>query len=448
MEQENILGKEKIGKLILKFSIPCIVSMLVNSLYNIVDQIFIGQGVGTLGNGATNVVFPLVMIGLAFSLMFGDGASAYLSLKLGEKKKKEAEKGIGNGILLSAIVSIIFCVITLIFLPQLLTLFGCTDKLRDLAMTYGRIIAIGFPFSMIGTTLNSIIRADGNPKFAMTSMVTGAILHTILDPIFIFVFHKGVAGAAIATVFSQAVSMITCIVVMIRNDFVFDFKPSSFIIKKEKAIKILKLGTPTAIQNGVTSISFMIITTLVNIIGGVNASAAVGVVAKFNSFAVLPAVAMGASISTMCAQNIGAGKWDRAVKTCKIGTVIAFCISGCIFIVAQTSFEHILRLFNDEPEMIKYGVQYIRTFSFDYLLMPFVFCINGLFTGAGHTAFSMVNNMLSAIVLRVPVAVAFGLVLNLGLTGVGLGGPMASVGAIILIVVFLISGRWKENKAL
>ena len=137
MEQENILGKEKIGKLILKFSIPCIVSMLVNSLYNIVDQIFIGQGVGTLGNGATNVVFPLVMIGLAFSLMFGDGASAYLSLKLGEKKKKEAEKGIGNGILLSAIVSIIFCVITLIFLPQLLTLFGCTDKLRDLAMTYG-----------------------------------------------------------------------------------------------------------------------------------------------------------------------------------------------------------------------------------------------------------------------------------------------------------------------
>ena len=111
MEQENILGKEKIGKLILKFSIPCIVSMLVNSLYNIVDQIFIGQGVGPLGNGATNVVFPLVMIGLAFSLMFGDGASAYLSLKLGEKKKKEAETGIGNGILLSAIASIFFCII-------------------------------------------------------------------------------------------------------------------------------------------------------------------------------------------------------------------------------------------------------------------------------------------------------------------------------------------------
>ena len=122
-QEENILGKEKIGKLIRKFSIPCIISMLVNSLYNIVDQIFIGQGVGYLGNGATNVVFPLVMICLAFSLMFGDGASAYLSLKLGEKKKKEAEEGIANGILLSAIVSIIFAIITFILLTLFLKIF-------------------------------------------------------------------------------------------------------------------------------------------------------------------------------------------------------------------------------------------------------------------------------------------------------------------------------------
>ena len=223
-QEENILGTEKVGKLIRAFSIPCIISMLVNSLYNIVDQIFIGQGVGYLGNGATNVVFPLVMIGLAFSLMFGDGASAYLSLKLGEKKKKEAEQGIGNGIVISSIVSVLFSVITLIFLQQFLTVFGCTDNLRELATTYGMIIAIGFPFSMIGTTLNSIIRADGSPKYAMTSMVAGAVLNTILDPIFIFVFHKGVAGAAIATVISQIVTFILNII----------------YIKKFKSIKITK----------------------------------------------------------------------------------------------------------------------------------------------------------------------------------------------------------------
>ena len=195
-KEENILGTEKIGKLIRKFSIPCIISLLVNSLYNIVDQIFIGNGVGYLGNGATNVVFPLTMIGLAFSLMLGDGSASYLSLKLGEKKKDEAAKGVGNGITLAIIASVIFCIITLIFLPQLLNIFGCTDNLRDYALKYGGIIAIGLPFMMIGTTLNSVIRADGSPKYSMTTMVSGAILNTILDPICIFVFKMGVEGAA------------------------------------------------------------------------------------------------------------------------------------------------------------------------------------------------------------------------------------------------------------
>ena len=193
-KEENILGTEKIKRLIMKFSIPCIISLLVNSLYNIIDQIFIGWGVGYLGNGATNIVFPLTMIGLAFSLMLGDGASAYLSLKLGEKKKEEAAKGVGNGIIVSAIISIIFCIITLLFLTQLLNIFGCTEGLRGYAEAYGKIIAIGLPFMMIGIALNSIIRADGSPQYAMMSMVIGAILNTVLDPIFIFVFKMGVEG--------------------------------------------------------------------------------------------------------------------------------------------------------------------------------------------------------------------------------------------------------------
>lgn len=185
-KEENILGTEKIAKLIKKFSIPCIVSLLVNSLYNIVDQIFIGQGVGYLGNGATNVVFPLTMICLAFSLMLGDGASSYLSLKLGEKKKAEAAKGVGNGILLSAVVAILLCAISLIFLPQLLNLFGCTENLREYAIQYGRIISIGLPFMMIGTALNSIIRADGSPKYAMTSMVIRSNFKYHFRPYFYF----------------------------------------------------------------------------------------------------------------------------------------------------------------------------------------------------------------------------------------------------------------------
>ena len=194
------LGTEKIGKLLRTFAIPCIISLVVNALYNIVDQIFIGWGVGYLGNGATNVIFPITVICLAFALMFGDGSSAYLSLKLGEKKKKDAEKGVCNGVISVVVVSIVLCAIILVLLPNLVTIFGGTDALRSYALDYGYVIAIGIPFMMIGTTLNSIIRADGSPKYAMISMIVGAILNIILDPIMIFVFNLGVKGAALATI--------------------------------------------------------------------------------------------------------------------------------------------------------------------------------------------------------------------------------------------------------
>ena len=177
--EENILGTEKIGKLMLKFSIPSIISLVVNSLYNIVDQIFIGRGVGYLGNGATNVVFPITVVAMALSFMIADGGAAYMSLKLGEKKKDEASKGVANAITMAVAVSILLFAIGMIFLPQLLNLFGCTDGLREYAMSYGRIIVMGLPFYIIGSALNGMIRADGAPKYAMASMVTGAIINII-----------------------------------------------------------------------------------------------------------------------------------------------------------------------------------------------------------------------------------------------------------------------------
>ncbi len=258
-KEENILGKEKIGKLIRKFSVPCIISLLVNSLYNIVDQIFIGWGVGYLGNGATNIVFPLTMVCLAFALMFGDGTSAYLSLRLGEKKEKEAGKGVGNGIAISIIVAILLCAITLIFLPQLLNLFGCTEALRTYAIAYGYIIGIGLPFMMVGTTLNSIIRADGNPKYAMTSMVLGAVLNIILDPIFIFVFKMGVEGAAIATVISQIVTFAMNII------YIKKFK-SVKIGKEEFKLKlnVLQKVSTLGISSFITQISIVLVIAVEN----------------------------------------------------------------------------------------------------------------------------------------------------------------------------------------
>ena len=445
---EKNLSEGNVAKQLILFSLPFLASNIIQSLYSVADMLIVGRFSGTTSMSGVNLGSQVTLILTNIVVGLCTGGTVLIAQYLGAKRRKDMQETTATLLTTLTMAAIAITVLMLILKKPILHLIQTPAESFAEADRYLTVTVLGLIFIFGYNVFSAVMRGMGDSKRPLYFVLIACITNVVLDLVLVAGLKMGALGAAIATVFSQAVSMITCIVVMIRNDFVFDFKPSSFSIKKEKAVKSWKLGTPTAIQNGITSISFMIITTLVNVIGGVNASAAVGVVAKFNSFAVLPAVAMGASISTMCAQNIGAGKWDRAVKTCKIGTVIAFCISGCIFIVAQTSFEHILRLFNDEPEMLKYGVQYIRTFSFDYLLMPFVFCINGLFTGAGHTAFSMVNNMLSAIVLRVPVAVAFGLVLNLGLTGVGLGGPMASVGAIILIVVFLISGRWKENKAL
>ena len=449
MEQkENILGTEKISKLIRKFSIPCIISMLVNPLYNIVDQIFIGRGVGYLGNGATNVVFPLVMIGLAFSLMFGDGTSAYLSLKLGEKKKKDAEVGVGNGILISTIISIIFCVITLLFLPQFLTLFGCTKNLKSYAMTYGMIVAIGFPFSMIGTTLNSIIRADGSPRYSMMSMVVGAILNTILDPIFIFVFHKGVAGAAIATVISQIVTFVLN-VLYIKKFKTVKLSKNCFKLNFSVCKRIATLG----ISSFITQMSFVCVMTAENNLLGRYGSMSIygaeipitvlGIVMKINQ--ILNSILIGIAVGCqpILGYNYGAGKNDRVKETLKTVLKSSLIISTIAFILFQTIPDKLILIFGSgNANYIKFACLAFRT----YLLL----CIcNGVqipagifFQAIGKSTKSAILSLSRQIIILIPAMILLSHIW--GIQGVLSAGPVADGLAFVLALVFLI----KEMKLL
>ena len=441
-QEENILGKEKIGKLIKKFSIPCIISMLVNSLYNIVDQIFIGQGVGYLGNGATNVVFPLVMIGLAFSLMFGDGASAYLSLKLGEKKKKEAETGIGNGIMLSTIVSILFCAITLIFLPQFLKIFGCTENLKSYAMAYGSIIAIGFPFSMIGTTLNSIIRADGSPKYSMFSMVSGAILNTILDPIFIFVFHKGVEGAAIATVISQILTFILN-VAYVKKFKSIKLTKESLKLKVNVCKKIVMLG----ISSFITQMSIVCVMTAENnLLGKYGADSkygaeipitVLGIVMKINQILNSIIIGIAAGSQPILGYNYGAKKYDRVKKTLKIVLGSSVVISAIAFILFQTIPDKLILIFGSGDEnYMEFACLAFRT----YLLL----CIfNGVqipsgifFQAIGKSTKSAILSLSRQIVILIPSMIILSHIY--GIMGVLSAGPVADGLAFILAAILLI----------
>ena len=441
MEKENILGTEKISSLIRKFSIPCIISMVVNALYNIVDQIFIGRGVGYLGNGATNVVFPLTIIGLAISLMCGDGTSAYLSLKLGEKKKEEAAKGVANGIILACILSVLFCTITLIFLPQLLNLFGCTDNLRELSLAYGGIISIGLPFAMVATTLNSIIRSDGSPKYSMTTMIAGAVLNIILDPIFIFKFNMGVQGAAIATVISQILNFVLNVL------YIRKFK-SIRISKKSLALhfnivkKIMALG----ISSFITQMSYVCVMSVINnLLGKYGADTkygseipitVVGIVMKINQ--ILTSVILGIAVGAqpIFGYNYGAKKLDRVKTALKYVIGSSVCISTLAFILFQTIPDKLISIFGSgDNNYIEFACIAFRT----YLLL----CIcNGVqipsgifFQAIGKSSKSALLSLSRQIVLLIPSMLILGGIF--GLTGVLAAGPVADGIAFILACTLL-----------
>ena len=439
--EENILGHERIGKLMRKFSIPCIISLLVNSLYNIVDQIFIGWGVGYLGNGATNVVFPITMVCLAFALMIGDGASAYLSLKLGEKKKEEASIGVGNGITLSVITSVILCAVTLIFLPQLLNVFGCTDALKDYAFGYGYVIAIGLPFMMIGTSLNSIIRADGNPKYAMTSMIFGAVLNVILDPIFIFVFKMGVEGAAIATVISQFATFI------INIAYIRKFK--TITINKEKLklkLNVCRKLSGLGISSFITQMSFVVVMATAN-----NLLAKYGAYSKFGSeipitvlgivmkiSQILNSIIVGIAVGAqpILGYNYGAGKYDRVKKTLKIVLGISVLVSTVAFILFQTIPDKLISIFGSGDE----NYMEFACLAFRIYLMLCIF--NGIqipagifFQAIGKSIKSAILSLSRQILFLIPAMVILGALF--GVYGLLSAGPVADGLAFIISAILI-----------
>lgn len=440
--EENILGKEKIGKLIRKFSVPCILSLLVNSLYNIVDQIFIGQRVGYLGNGATNIIFPIVIICLAIALMFGDGSAAFLSLKLGQKKPDEAEKGVGNGITLSVITSLILCVIGLLFLPQIIKIFGSTPVLEPYALTYGYIIVIGVPFMIIGTTLNSIIRADGSPGYAMFTMIFGAVLNIILDYILMYPVNMGIKGAAIATITSQIVTAVLNIAYMRK------FKSIKFSKKLLKLkFKTCKEVSGLGISSFITEMSFVVLMAFENNLlskygaesefGAEIPITVLGIVMKISQILNSIIIGIAAGSQPIIGFNYGAQNYDRVKKTLKYVLGISLMISTIAFALFQLIPDKLIAVFGSEGgEYVKFACMAFRI----YLML----CIfNGIqipsgifFQAIGKSIKSVVLSLSRQIAILIPAMVILGRIY--GINGVLYAGPVADGLAFIISSTLLI----------
>lgn len=441
----SIFATEPIGRLIAKFAIPCVISLLVNSLYNIVDQIFIGWGVGYLGNGATNIVFPITIVALSLSLMIGDGGAAYLSLKLGEGDIESAKKGVGNAIVLVTVVSILLAAVFLIGINPILDLFGATDMLRPYALLYGTIIGIGLPFMMFPGAINSMIRADGSPKYAMFSMALGAVINTIFDPVLIFVFHMGVQGAAIATVMGQVASFVFSVIYLPRFK-TLRFDLGSFRLQPRTCVRIASFG----ISSFITQFAITIVMALTNnllasygaqsVYGSEIPLTATGIVMKVNQILISILVGIAVGTQPIIGYNYGSKNYLRVKKALDIAFMISEIISIIAFLVFQFTPMTIVSLFGSEEGL--YNEFAVMAFRIFLLLCPFTgfqTVVSVYLQAVGKPIKSAILSLARQIIFFVPAALI--LPRFLGVAGVLWTGPVADGLAFLLSLGLLIYER-------
>lgn len=444
---ERNLSKGNVTIQLFKFALPFLISNLIQSFYSVADMIIVGQFAGTVAMSGVNIgsQATFIITNIIFGLCIG--GTVLIGQYMGAGNREAIREVIGTLYTGLLILAVVVTTVMLLLTDPLLYLIQTPAESFDEAKAYFTITMLGTVFIFGYNALSSVMRGLGDSRSPLYFIAIACVTNIVLDLLLVAVIPWSAAGAALATVISQALSMVLCVIYLKKKNFIFDFKLSSFKIKKERVRQIVTIGLPSAIQNGTVGISFMFLTAFANTIGYA-ASAAIGAVGKYNGFAILPAVAISSSVSTMASHNIGAGEYDRAKKTMYIGMLFAAAISFPLFILTEIFPGAIIEIFNDDAALISYGIEYLRVFAFDYLLVPFVFCLNGLFIGAGHTRFSLFNAMISALLVRIPAAYIFGFVFNWGLRGIGVGAPFATFVAMTVATVYFLSNGWQKRIAL
>ena len=450
MKKELDLGKEKIGKLLLAFSVPCIISMIINSIYNIVDQIFIGKGVGIIGNAATNVIFPIVIICNALAGLVGNGAAANLSLRLGEGKKDEAKKSIGSSITLLFIISILVVILFELLLPNLVYVFGCTKNVYSSAMTYGRIIVFGSFFMIVYSGLSQIIRADGSPKYSMVCLLVGAILNIILDPIFIFTFNMGVAGGAIATIIGQIVSFVIALFYISKIKSV-KISKEDFKIGK-CTLKTLSLGLSSFITQMTVFALFVVMNNIMNKYAltskfGKDIPLSVyGVISKINSLYVSLILGLAIGAQPIIGFNYGAGNYKRVKETLRkvmvTGFIIGIIFNLCIYIFPEKIVSIFINKSSDDYKLfMEFAIAFCKIFLLVCALNSFEMCSSIIIQSLGNVKKATMVSFARQIILFIPLALI--LCQFYGLYGALYAGPIADT-ICFIFVIFVFTSEYKK----
>lgn len=441
---EKNLTEGNVAKQLLKFALPFMLSNLIQTLYNVADMLIVGNFTGSAGISGVNIGGQVTFIITNIVVGLSVGGTIVIAQYLGSGDRKSMNESIRTLITFLLFTAVVITISMMLLSNPILRLMQTPQESYGQARDYLNITLTGTIFIFGYNVFSAILRGLGDSKRPLIFVSIACVINIFLDLLFVGGFGMEAAGAALATVISQAVSMISCIVYLKRTDFEFDFKLTSFRFYKERFYMLLRLGIPISVQNVITNMSFLVLTTIANGMG-VSESAAIGIVGKYNGFAILPAIAVGSSVSAMVAQNIGAGMANRAKRTFHAGLAIAFSISLAVFIITRLFPEHILALFGNDPAMIAAGVDYIGTFSFDYIIVPATFCLHGLITGSGHTIVASIGSAMASLGFRIPLAILFGLVLDMGMRGLGIAAPAASLCAALVLFTYYISGKWQTS---
>ena len=439
-QEQNPLGTAPVGGLIGKFAIPAIISMLVSALYNIVDQIFIGQGVGMLGNAATNIAFPVTTIATALALLLGIGGASNYNLEMGAGREKKASSIAGTALSTLVITGAILAVAVLLFLRPLLSLFGATTDVMPYAVDYLGITAVGLPFYALSIGGNHIVRADRSPTYSMTCVLTGAIINTILDPLFIFGFGWGIKGAAWATVIGQVVSGI--LVVIYFGKFRKMYLELSMLKPSSECLKaIISLGMASCINQIAMAIVQIVLNNILRYYGGLSVYgsdipiACVGVISKVNQVFMAICIGISQGCQPIWGFNYGAKKYDRVRLAYRYSMISCTAIATVFFLCFQLFPHQIVSIFGTGSDLyFQFAERYLKIFMFMTFANGIQPMSSGFFTSIGKAKLGIVMSLTRQVLFLLPFIVVFSLIM--GIDGVMYAGPIADAAALSLAILF------------
>ena len=444
MDNNKELGTESIIRLLFKYSVPAIIAMMVNALYTVVDRMFIGRipGVGAIAMSGVGMTMPIICIIMGIGMLIGVGSAASISIKLGQQKRAMAEKILGNAVTLTVISSVIITFLGILFSEDILSILGASKETLTYAKQFIDIILIGTIFNMLGFSLNQCIRSDGNPKIAMITMLIGAVINIILDPIFIFGFGWGIEGAAFATIVSQFVSAVWIILYFITGKSSLKLKKENLAIDTKLVKGICAIGmAPCAMQIAASMVQIVSNKSLITY-GGDLAAGAMAIISSISMIFLMPIFGMNQGSQPIIGYNIGAKNYGRAKKAVFYPVIGATIVVMIAFLTTQLFPEAFIKMFNNDPKLVKPAVTGLRIYLCMLPVVGFQIICANYFQASGKAKIAMFLSLLRQVFFLIPLMLI--LPKFFGLNGVWLAGPISDLASAIVTSFFI----YKEVKIL